>query len=138
VSTPCVGTGQQTLWLRGRDTAGNWGTAYGFTVPSVAAGVVAVEDVPTVDFLAAPVPNPSRGAATLRFGLAREGAVRLELFDLAGRRVRTLAEGSRPAGTHVEAWDGRNERGTSVGAGIYFLRLVTPASTHHARVVVVR
>jgi hypothetical protein len=138
VPTQGVVTGQQTLWLRGRDLGGNWGTAYALSVPSVAAGVVAVEEVPTVDFLGAPVPNPSRGAATLRFGLAREGGVRLELFDLAGRRVRTLVDGTRPAGTHVEAWDGRNERGTSVGAGIYFLRLVTPASTHHARVVVVR
>jgi flagellar hook assembly protein FlgD len=47
----------------------------------------------------------------------------LEIYDLTGRLVRTLLSGEVAAGNHSVLWDGRNERGTSVGSGVYFYRL---------------
>jgi len=135
LATDNAPTGNLTLWVRGRDAAGNWGAATAITVPSVSRGTVAVDEEPTVDFLATPNPNPFHGRTSIRFGLARTGDVRLELFNLAGRRVRTLASGVLSPGAHVTVWDGRDERGVAVGAGVYFLRLVTPAKAYHARVV---
>jgi hypothetical protein len=135
LATMNVGSGSMTLWVRARDGAGNWGVASAITVPTVSSGTASVGDGTAVDFLGTPSPNPFHGRASLRFGLARAGAVRLELFDLAGRRVRTLADGLLPAGTHVATWDGRDRQGNAVGAGVYFVRLVTPARTFHARVV---
>jgi hypothetical protein len=136
--TTSLPMGEGTLWLRGRDTAGNWGPAAGFRVLANGDGVTGVDDGPRVDFMAAPAPNPFRGSATIRFGLARAGAVQLELFDLAGRRVRTLASGMRVAGVHAAAWDGRGDDGQPAGAGVYFVRLVTPAGTFRSRLVSLR
>ena len=79
--------------------------------------------------LAPAAPNPSRGVTTLRFTLARRSAVRLELFDAGGRRVRGVEMGSLGAGTHAVAWDGRDARGNPVAPGLYYARLSAGAQT---------
>ena len=67
-------------------------------------------------------PNPFRGEATVEFGLAREGAVDLSVYDVRGARVRTLQSGVFGAGPHTLRWDGRDESGLRLGGGIYFVR----------------
>ena len=47
----------------------------------------------------------------------------LRIYDAAGRLVRVLVEGARPAGNYAELWDGRDSRGRAVASGIYFYRL---------------
>jgi len=136
--TASVSTGQLTYWVRARDVAGNWGAASAITVPSSGPYTLAVADAPEVDFLAAPTPNPVRGSAMIHFGLARAGEVRLELFDMAGRRVRSLAGGVLAAGPHFTQWDGRDQHGQRVTAGIYFLRLTTPSRTFDVRVATLK
>jgi len=118
-----------------RDTSGNWGVATALSVPTSGSTTVAVEEAAAVDFLAAPTPNPFRGTANIRFGLARAGEVRLELFDLAGRRVQTLASGVLGPGPHDVHWDGRDAHGANVRSGVYFVRLTTPSQVFHSRVV---
>ena len=81
-----------------------------------------------------PIPNPSRGEALLRFSLPHEGSVRLEVADVTGRRV-WRSEGERSAGPHLMRWDGRTSEGRSLGAGLYFVRLVTPWGTRSERLV---
>ncbi|MFN8587748.1 MAG: alpha-amylase family glycosyl hydrolase [Candidatus Eisenbacteria bacterium] len=73
--------------------------------------------------LARPFPNPTRTGASLAFGLPRDGHVRLTVHDLAGRLVRTLADGEYAAGRHALAWDGADASGRDAGAGLYFVRL---------------
>jgi hypothetical protein len=68
-------------------------------------------------------PNPARGSLTLRFVLPRETTFRMAIYDVAGRRVRELASGSRPAGEQTLAWDMRDNAGREVSSGIYFARL---------------
>jgi hypothetical protein len=68
-------------------------------------------------------PNPARDSLTLRFVLSRETQFSLSIYDVAGRRVRELASGSRPAGEQTLAWDMRDEGGREVSSGIYFARL---------------
>ena len=70
--------------------------------------------------------------------VARPGDVSLELFDIAGRRVRTLARGVLAPGPHTTVWDGRDGAGHAVGAGVYFVRLVTPAGAFDSRIVSLR
>jgi hypothetical protein len=79
--------------------------------------------------LAAPQPNPFAGRASLRFTLARESGVTLEVIDLAGQRVRTLERGVLPAGEHVATWDGTDARGARRAPGVYFVRLTDGASS---------
>jgi flagellar hook assembly protein FlgD len=68
-------------------------------------------------------PNPSRGSARLEFALPSAREVSLRLYDVRGARVRTLVEGRLEPGVHVRAWDGRDEHGGRVHAGVYFAEL---------------
>jgi hypothetical protein len=67
--------------------------------------------------------NPWTGPGKLTAALPREAEVRLSIYDVAGRLVRTLHEGRLPAGPHEFAWDARDENGRSVASGLYFARL---------------
>ena len=69
------------------------------------------------------IPNPFTSQTSISFSLAREEDVRLRVYDLAGRVVRTVLESRLGAGRHQVAWDGRDDAGRSVAQGIYFLRL---------------
>ncbi len=72
--------------------------------------------------LAPPRPNPSPGAVRFELRLARAATVRFEIVDARGRRLWSSAGQERPVGTHVLAWDGRDETGALVPAGVYFAR----------------
>ena len=61
----------------------------------------------------------------------------LSIFDLAGRRVRRLVSGPTGAGEHVAQWNGRDETGGRVPAGVYLYRLRTPGNAETRRVVVI-
>lgn len=68
-------------------------------------------------------PDPWRSTTTVEFTLAAPGPARLEVLDVFGRRLATLADGGLAAGRHVVRWDGRDRFGRQVPAGAYFLRL---------------
>ncbi len=80
-------------------------------------------------------PNPFRNATRFSFELAHPERVRLEVHDVAGRRVRTLEDGVRGAGPQSIAWDGRDDAGRPVAAGVYYFRL-RAAGLSYARPVV--
>lgn len=85
------------------------------------------------------VPNPFNPNTTIAFDLANAGTVRLEIFDVSGRRVRTLIAGeSYPAGRHDVVWDGRNSRGESAASGVYLYRLSTENFVDTKRMVLMK
>jgi hypothetical protein len=94
--------------------------------------------VPTVSRLLGPAVNPSRNAAAIRYEMAREGRLTLQVFDAAGRWVRTLVDGVRPAGPGQVTWDGATADGASAAAGLYFLKFTTPDSEERGRLALVR
>ena len=81
-------------------------------------------DLPQVVVLHGNVPNPFNPTTTLSFDLPRTAQVDLEIFDVAGRRVRRLLSGETyPAGRHEVMWRGRDDTGRAVAAGVYVSRL---------------
>ncbi|MFZ0390175.1 MAG: S8 family serine peptidase [Calditrichia bacterium] len=68
-------------------------------------------------------PNPFNPTTTIAFDLPEASDVRLEIFDLNGRRVRTLANSRFAAGTQQVVWDGCEDSGQSVASGVYVVRL---------------
>jgi len=82
-------------------------------------------------------PNPSRGPVELGFSLPAAGDARVEIVDLAGRRVWT-AVGEFAAGTQTLRWNGRTSSGGALPAGVYFARLTAPWGTRVARLLEVR
>jgi len=75
--------------------------------------------------LATPYPNPFNPRVTVPFTLARAAAVRLAVFDAAGRLVTPLLDAERPAGVTRVVWNGCDAAGRPVASGTYFVRLVT-------------
>lgn len=84
------------------------------------------------------LPNPFSGMTTIRVELAASGGVSVGVYDVAGRRIRTFADGTRDAGRYSFVWNGRNEAGERVAAGIYFVRLRATGKTHTSPVIVLR
>ena len=81
------------------------------------------EDGPAVtvarDGLSFAYPNPFGRNTGLAFTLAKRGDIRVDLFDVTGRRVRTMERAGAAAGEHVLTWDGRDGDGRPVPSGIY-------------------
>ena len=77
--------------------------------------------------LQVPSPNPFRSATMINYNLARPGTVRIAIYDLSGRLIRTLASESVPAGPGQIEWDGKDDAGRQVASGVYECRLVTEA-----------
>ena len=78
-------------------------------------------------------PNPSAGVSRIAFDLPSGGRRRIDIYDVMGRRVRTLDDGVLAPGSYVEVWDGRGEGGALIQAGLYFVRLQAAGETTVAR-----
>ncbi len=68
-------------------------------------------------------PNPVTNSTQISFGLPAAGDVTLEIFDVAGRRVRVVVDDAFEAGRHRTTWDGTDRQGNRVPAGTYLYRL---------------
>ncbi|MCS3757444.1 endonuclease I/DNA/RNA endonuclease YhcR with UshA esterase domain [Salinibacter ruber] len=86
----------------------------------------------------APAPNPFRNQITLKYALPEAQDVTVAVFDLLGRRVRTLVEGRQEAGPHRVSWDGMDASQRQLASGAYFLRVSTDEKQHVEKVVLVR
>jgi hypothetical protein len=83
-------------------------------------------------------PNPFRDLIAFRFGLPRDTAVLLDVYDVQGRRVSQLLNQHLPGGLHTVSWKGENEDGRRVCPGIYFLRMEAGDFRTSRKVVVAR
>ena len=86
-------------------------------------GTVNGSDIPIRYSLSANFPNPFNPSTKIAFDLPKSQNVRLVVFSVDGRRVRTLRNESMSAGRHTVTWTGRNDQGELVAAGAYFYRL---------------
>jgi hypothetical protein len=70
-------------------------------------------------------PNPFRNKVTIRFALPKKTNVELNIYNIAGMKVRTLIRNEMEPGYHQVIWNGKDDRGRRVSSGIYFYRLET-------------
>ncbi len=82
-------------------------------------------------------PNPFSAATVIDFDLAQRAEAQVEIFDVAGRRVRVLRTGSLPPGSHSVTWDRRDSGGRAVAPGIYLYRLQAGTFADRKRMVLV-
>ncbi|HEY6867069.1 MAG TPA: FlgD immunoglobulin-like domain containing protein, partial [Candidatus Eisenbacteria bacterium] len=118
---------------------------------SVVAGLLYLTAAETIDPLGGGIdPDPIRlhfrllsssvfgRASAFLIDLPHPARVRLDVYDLQGRRVRNLADRELPAGANVLPWDGRDANGAAAERGLYFARLVTPGLVRTVKVVLTR
>ncbi len=82
-------------------------------------------------------PNPVRDTGEISLSLPIATDAHVEVYDLAGRLVRTFAAGSLPVGATHFAWDGRDDAGKELPDGVYFARLFDAAHPQGARTKIV-
>lgn len=83
-------------------------------------------------------PNPFNPATVIRFELAENTSVSLEVLDVVGRRVRLLQNGWLDAGPHSVRWNGEDHSGIPVASGVYFYRLDVSGTSLSGRMALVR
>jgi hypothetical protein len=124
--------------VRGQDAEGDWGYP-SENLPVVVDDATDVADLGARNaFSLATHPNPSRGTTSIRFSLPAPGDHSLVVYDVAGRRVRSLSSGRIEAGPREVGWDGRNQEGRPVPSGVYFYRLSADAGELRERAVIRR
>ncbi|MFO7639636.1 MAG: FlgD immunoglobulin-like domain containing protein [bacterium] len=83
-------------------------------------------------------PNPFGNRTRISYAVPRSGNVSLAVYDASGRPVRTLVNARQNAGRYSVNWDGRDDLGAEVAAGIYFYKLATDHASTTAKLTVVR
>lgn len=106
-----------------------------FAGPAEQVDTEEVEIVPDRFALAQNFPNPFETRTAIKYDVPRTAEVRIEVFDLIGRRVATLLDDVVQPGSHTIVWDVGRARSAS---GVYFCRLTSPDGTFTSKMIVTR
>jgi len=80
--------------------------------------------------------NPARGSASIRLVMPKSERAKVAIYDVTGRRLKTLADGLLAEGPQSFVWDGTDERGGLEAAGVYWVRVGTASGTHASKTFV--
>ena len=84
------------------------------------------------------IPNPTLASARIDFSIPKAGRIRIDIYDLAGQRVSTPADGRWSAGPHSVVWSGRRDDGRALRSGGYFAKLAWEGKTATRMVFMVK
>jgi len=83
-------------------------------------------------------PNPFNSSTLISYTLPEPARVRLQVYNLLGQQVATLAEGYQQAGSYQVRWDGKDKHGHPVPSGVYLYRLQAGELKQTRRMTVLR
>ena len=130
------------LWPSGTRQVGTDLVADRVIRPGEDGSVTAVEppssDRPTRTRLVGAMPNPFNPRTEIAFDLADEAEVEIAIYDVAGRRVRSLLSQRLPVGRHRVIWKGEDADGRRVASGIYFARFRAAGIVQSTRLTLVK
>ena len=95
-------------------------------------------NLPTEFSLAQNHPNPFNPETTIEFSLPQPSEVKVEIFDMLGKRVQTLVNQHQSAGRYSVVWDGRDEKGQLVSSGVFIYKLRAGSFVQSRKMVVLR
>jgi hypothetical protein len=105
---------------------------------TVEKGSPEMKDIPAVSFMQDNYPNPFNPVTNLKYGVAVEGRVSIDIYDVRGRQVATLLNEVVRPGTYTIVWDGKDNGGRRVSSGIYMARFKTMDQTQVQRMTLVK
>jgi hypothetical protein len=83
-------------------------------------------------------PNPFNQSTKIEFSLAKSGFVKFNVYDILGRKVRTLISEHLSSGYNSVLWDGKNDSGKDVASGIYFYQIKVEEFTETKKLVLMK
>ncbi|MEO5616241.1 MAG: FlgD immunoglobulin-like domain containing protein [Candidatus Eisenbacteria bacterium] len=122
--------------IKAADESGNW-SAISNILTRLAQTVDVGDRALTISF-SSPWPNPARQSVRWAFALPKAAEMQVDVLDVTGRLVHTVASGERGAGRGELSWDLRDAGGRAVGAGLYFVKARLGAMESTKRLVIVR
>ena len=137
VDVPAAGYYCIAVWKTTSSQLAKGGTYNLLIRPMWASGVE--DGVPAVATRLVDIaPNPFNPQTRITYELAGTGRVQLEIYDLQGRRVRTLVDAEQGAGRHEEAWNGLDDAGGRAASGLYMARLTAGGVTQMMKMTLVK
>ena len=97
-----------------------------------------IDDYPSVFKVNAPYPNPFNPTTTIQYEIPENRRVTLVVYDILGRKVAVLQDGTVNAGVYEAVWDGKDQFGATVGSGIYLYKLFAGQETAQGKVLFLR
>jgi hypothetical protein len=125
--------GSWAYWVTAVDSAGNESDA-SETVSVLLANEEELA-IPTVYALQQNYPNPFNPSTQIRYALPQQSMVTIAIYDMMGRKVRTLVSQSMSPGYHTTLWNATNDKGFAVSAGMY-IYTIQAGSYHHMKKMV--
>ena len=128
-----MAAGSWEYWITSVDSAGNESDAS----ESVSVLLANEEElaIPTVYALEQNYPNPFNPSTQIRYALPEDAMVTISIYDMMGRKVRTLVNQSMSPGYHTTLWNATNDNGLPVSAGMY-IYTIHAGSYHHMKKMV--
>jgi flagellar hook assembly protein FlgD len=83
-------------------------------------------------------PTPFVSSTRFDYQLPADSRVQLRIYDITGALVRSLVDGEMPRGRHPVYWDGRDESGSRVASGMYYVQLLANGEQKRQKVVALR
>ena len=83
-------------------------------------------------------PNPFNPITSITYDVSEKSRVRITIFDLQGREVRTILNEQRSPGRYTQFWDGTDRKGHEVTGGVYFLRIQAGDLTETRKMTLVK
>ncbi len=96
------------------------------------------EFIPTAFEVSPNYPNPFNPETMIRFNIPEKNRVTVTVYDLVGRKIKTLMDGLKQSGQHQTVWDGMDERGKAVASGIYFYEVRFGSHTQIRKMTLLR
>jgi hypothetical protein len=104
----------------------------------VTAAAEGENTLPTGFAVSPSYPNPFNPSTTIRYELPEVARARLLVFDILGRKIRTLVDEQQEGGRYQAVWDARNDAGLSVGSGVYVFRFEAGDFSASGKMLLVR
>lgn len=102
------------------------------------AGITVPVGVKVTGISLTAVPNPTKGASSVRYGVPLSAAVEIKVYNTSGQVVRTLVDQDQVVGRYEVLWDGRSDSGRAVPDGVYFCRASVGGSCETLKLAVLR
>ncbi len=94
--------------------------------------------IPSLTFLGNAIPNPFNPSISISFNVGQSGEIDLNIYDLGGHLIKTLATQEFAAGQYSRRWDGRDNSGSLMPAGVYLVRIQSVTATDSQKITLVK
>ncbi len=130
---PLVPFGQSNTFVLNTNSIG-----FGDTAIMMISGTPGIGRVPAAISLGSLMPNPFNPRITISFNVGRSGPVELNIYDLVGRRIKDIVSQQFEVGQYDRQWDGRDNSGSIMPAGVYLVRIKSETTTDSKKITLVK